>query len=133
MGADKKDNKIKDTFEALGVIAANLGAGTYGKGVDESFTTGEQGGNIFEQKIKEIKERTDDIEKSVNESEKRIRSTSQFVTVVAFAALVAFAVATVTVCLDYLNNTYGKYRNFNERVDSINSRLKILEMKLDKK
>ncbi len=121
MTTDKNKKKIKDTFEALGIIAATLGQGTYGKSVDESSTAGSQEGNIFEQKIKEIGKKTRDIENLVSESERRLEKLSQFMTVVAFGALIAFTIATVTVCIDYLNNT--------KKVDGLNARIEILENK----
>jgi len=126
---DKVKKDIEKTFEALGTPGYPGYGTSYGKSVDESVTVGKEGKDALEQKIEDIEKRTSEVERIVNESERRTKNVSNFMTVVTYAVLVAFTFAFATFCIDYFKNNYERYENFTKRIDDLNMRLRILENK----
>ena len=123
------NKKIKDTFEALG-IPGYPGHGTYyGESVDESTTFGKEGKEAIDQKIKDIESRTDAVEKVVSDAERRMKNTSNFMTVVTYAVLVAFTFAFATFCIDYFKSSYERFEGLSHKISDIDIRLKIIENK----
>ncbi|EKE15743.1 MAG: hypothetical protein ACD_11C00108G0037 [uncultured bacterium] len=130
MDNNKDDKKSENTFEALGITVGIPGQEThYGESIDESTTISREGKDALEQKIKDIEKRTGEVEKIVNESERRTKNVSNFMTVVTYAVLIAFTFAFATFCIDYFKTSHDRYENFIEKINELNFRVKVLENK----